>query len=121
MDAVLADGDIETTNIPIEQNDFKEDQLDFDDGIDIDLDFSKKKKKKKKTFNLDDPDAGQPESKEVLNDVEGNKEDLGQEENFDDLLDLSKMKKKKKKKKDLDELMAEADDKQEDKENGIFF
>lgn len=52
----------------------------------------------------------------------GNQEDGTVDDNFDlDLLDFSKSKKKKKKKKDLDELMAEAEEKAEDKENGIFF
>lgn len=52
----------------------------------------------------------------------GNQEDGTVDDNFDlDLLDFSKSKKKKKKKKDLDELMAEAEEKAEDKENGNNF
>lgn len=40
------------------------------------------------------------------------------DDNFDLELDFSKSKKKKKKKKELDELMAEAEEKADDKENG---
>lgn len=42
------------------------------------------------------------------------------DDDFDLDMDFSKSKKKKKKKKDLDELMAEADEKQDDKENGMY-
>lgn len=49
----------------------------------------------------------------------GNQEEEIIDDNFD--LDFNKHKKKKKsKKKDLDEIMAEVDDKAEDKENGKY-
>lgn len=95
---------------------------DQDDGIDLDLEtFGKKKKKKKKPFNMEELEGVLPsESKDEQSKEEtlGGLDDTLVDDNFDLDMDFSKTKKKKKKKKDLDELMAETDDKQEDKENG---
>lgn len=53
--------------------------------------------------------------------VGANQEEGAADDDFDlDLLDFSKSKKKKKKKTNLDELIAEADEKSEDKENGML-
>ncbi|XP_017774715.1 PREDICTED: eukaryotic translation initiation factor 2 subunit 2 isoform X1 [Nicrophorus vespilloides] len=109
IDAALAEGDT------VESAPSAADELFKDDVDDLDLDL-KKKKKKKKTFNLDDLDNALPDKEEGEGEG-GNQDDVAMDDNFDLELDFSKAKKKKKKKKDLDELMAEADDKQEDKEN----
>ncbi|XP_018567126.1 eukaryotic translation initiation factor 2 subunit 2 [Anoplophora glabripennis] len=119
IDAALAEGnqDNETTNNTVEAAEPKEEEQD-DANVDIDLDFTKKKKKKKKPFNAEDLDVAINDSKEDGTVDGGNQEDGAVDDNFDlDLLDFSKSKKKKKKKKDLDELMAEAEEKAEDKEN----
>lgn len=60
------------------------------------------------------------EVKEEIIGEGGNQEEEIIDDNFD--LDFNKLKKKKKsKKKDLDEIMAEVDDKAEDKENGKYY
>lgn len=95
----------------------------MDDGIvDLDLEtFGKKKKKKKKPFNMEELEGTLPEEKEEkVPEMTGAIEEPMIDDNFDLDMDFSKTKKKKKKKKDLDELMAEADEKQDDKENGMF-
>nr|CAI5866329.1 unnamed protein product [Callosobruchus analis] len=123
LDAALADGSGEneapSNNIDGGTADVRSEEKPEEDdvNVDIDLDFTKKKKKKKKPFSADDLDA--IESKEDGG-GEGEPQDEGNvDDNFDlDMLDFSKSKKKKKKKKDLDELMAEAEEKAEDKENG---
>ncbi|CAH1992487.1 unnamed protein product [Acanthoscelides obtectus] len=123
LDAALADGGGEneapSNNTDGGAADTKSDEKAEEDdvNVDIDLDFTKKKKKKKKPFSADDLDA--IESKEEGAGEGGPQEDGNVDDNFDlDMLDFSKSKKKKKKKKDLDELMAEAEEKAEDKENG---
>ncbi|KAK9692803.1 Domain found in IF2B/IF5 [Popillia japonica] len=98
IDAALAESDNLESGLQVDIDMEKKD--DDDDGnVDIDLDFTKKKKKKKKPFNMEEL------------------EEAALDDNFDLELDFSKTKKKKKKKKDLDELMAEVDEKQDDKEN----
>lgn len=101
-----------------------------DDGeqndVDVDLDLEaigKKKKKKKKPFNLDELDNALPaeEEEKKMPETSVVVEEPIVDDNFDLDMDFSKTKKKKKKKKDLDELMAEADEKQDDKENGNCF
>jgi len=122
IDAALAEGagDSNDTNNTLSNNlgDDRGDEQD-DTNIDIDLDFSKKKKKKKKAFNMEELDGALPDTKEdTINEMGENLEESMMDDNLDLELDFSKAKKKKKtKKKDLDELIAEADDKQEDKEN----
>lgn len=67
---------------------------------------------------MEELDGALPDAKDkddTINDAAGNQDESMMDDNFD--LDFSKTKKKKKKKKDLDELIAEVDDKQEDKEN----
>lgn len=118
IDAALAESnaDNEPANNAVEAEPKEEEQDDA--NVDIDLDFTKKKKKKKKPFNAEDLDVAINDSKEDGTVEGGNQEDGTADDNFDlDLLDFSKSKKKKKKKKDLDELMAEAEEKAEDKEN----
>lgn len=99
-------------------------EIELDDS-NIDLDpesFGKKKKKKKKPFNLEELDGALPDAKEELvTETNAVQEDMVIDDNFDLDMDFSKTKKKKKKKKDLDELMAETDDKMDDKENGKYF
>jgi len=110
IDAALADGDtVEMPPTPVVVEEIKDD-MDVDDG---DL---KKKKKKKKPFNMDELEGALPEKEDGEKDS-GMQDEGAFEDNFDLELDFSKAKKKKKKKKDLDELMAKADEKQEDKEN----
>lgn len=58
---------------------------------------------------------------EIKDDDGGGNQDEPEMDNDLDLeFDFSKTKKKKKKKMELDELIAEADDKQDDKENGKY-
>ncbi|KAJ8922102.1 hypothetical protein NQ315_004034 [Exocentrus adspersus] len=117
--ALAAEGNADTDGAPTNAAESEPKEEDQDDGnVDIDLDFTKKKKKKKKPFNAEDLDAALNDSKEDGGGEGGNQEDGAADDNFDlDLLDFSKSKKKKKKKKDLDELMAETEEKAEDKEN----
>lgn len=102
--------------------DNKED--DHDDGnVDLDLEtFGKKKKKKKKPFNMEELEGAllTDTREEQIVETTGALDDTIVDDSFDLDMDFSKTKKKKKKKKDLDELMAETDDKQEDKENGKY-
>lgn len=84
------------------------------------MDFTKKKKKKKKPFTAEDLDAVPGESKEDGGHEGGNQDDGALDDNFDLEVDFSKTKKKKKK-KNIGDLIAEADEKHEDKENGIYF
>jgi len=112
---VNADG--ATNNGPSEEVDTPGGGEDADNDADIDLDFTKKKKKKKKPFSTDDLEAALSEVKDDNFGDGANQEDELIDDNFD--LDFNKLKKKKKsKKKDLDEIMAEVEDKAEDKENG---
>lgn len=70
---------------------------------------------------MEELDGALPDTKEEqIIEPSAVQEDAVMDDNFDLDMDFSKSKKKKKKKKDLDELMAEADDKQEDKENGKY-
>ncbi|XP_066257716.1 eukaryotic translation initiation factor 2 subunit 2 [Euwallacea similis] len=119
IDAALAEGTDApdgSTNGP-EENEAPAAAEDADDSADIDLDFTKqKKKKKKKPFSTDDLDAALNEVKDETFGEGANPDEEMIDDNFD--LDFNKLKKKKKsKKKDLDEIMAEAEDKTEDKEN----
>ncbi|XP_066149006.1 eukaryotic translation initiation factor 2 subunit 2 [Euwallacea fornicatus] len=119
IDAALAEGTDApdgNTNGP-EENEAPAAAEDADDNADIDLDFMKqKKKKKKKPFSTDDLDAALNEVKDETFGEGANPDEEMIDDNFD--LDFNKLKKKKKsKKKDLDEIMAEAEDKTEDKEN----
>lgn len=121
IDAALAEGndvnaDGATNNGPSEEVDTPGGGEDADNDADIDLDFTKKKKKKKKPFSTDDLEAALSEVKDDNFGDGANQEDELIDDNFD--LDFNKLKKKKKsKKKDLDEIMAEVEDKAEDKEN----
>ncbi|CAH0547499.1 unnamed protein product [Brassicogethes aeneus] len=118
VEAALAEGSTDTADAcSVGDGDAKGD--DDDDGnIDLDLDFTRKKKKKKKPFSTEDLDAALPELKDEEILEGGNPEEGAPEDDFDmDLLDFSKSKKKKKKKTNLDELIAEAEEKSEDKEN----
>lgn len=117
LDAALADTNPEPSENNIEL-DSKDDEME-DANIDLDLEsFGKKKKKKKKPFNLEELDGALPDPKEELAIETSTAQDESiVDDNFDLDMDFSKTKKKKKKKKDLDELMAEAEDKQDDKEN----
>lgn len=92
---------------------------DDDTNVDLDLEtFGKKKKKKKKPFNMEELEGALPiDNKEEQTTEMGQMQEEVIDDNFDLDMDFSKTKKKKKKKKDLDELMAETDDKQDDKEN----
>jgi len=65
---------------------------------------------------MDDLEGALPDKEDGDNNVGGN-DDAGLDDNFDLELDFTKAKKKKKKKKVLDELIADTDEKQEDKEN----
>lgn len=121
IDAALAEGnDVPeeiptTTTIASGDNDTT---VFSEDAEDLNIDFSKQKKKKskKKQFSSDDLDAALNEVKEENAGEEGIPEDEIMDDDFD--LNFTKLKKKKKtKKKDLDEIMAEADDKADDKEN----
>jgi len=116
IDAALADGDGEVTSTspgaPAEPATMPKEIID-DDDLELDL---KKKKKKKKVFNMDDLEGALPDKEDGDNNVGGN-DDAGLDDNFDLELDFTKAKKKKKKKKVLDELIADTDEKQEDKEN----
>ncbi|KAK4877255.1 hypothetical protein RN001_009761 [Aquatica leii] len=121
IDAALAEGSGDTNEALNNSHNIKDvnKDEDMDDtNIDIDLDFSKKKKKKKKPFNMEELDNALTDGKDKDDgtmDTTGNQDESMMDDNFD--LDFSKTKKKKKKKKELDVLIAEADEKQEDKEN----
>lgn len=123
MDAALAETNTEATDNNVADAEAKDDGDQDDGNIDLDLEsFGKKKKKKKKPFNLEELDGALPDAKEEQT-TESNavQDESVIDDNFDLDMDFSKSKKKKKKKKDLDELMAETDDKQDDKENGNYF
>nr|XP_023017480.1 eukaryotic translation initiation factor 2 subunit 2 [Leptinotarsa decemlineata] len=120
IDAALAEGNSENdpsvSNLPEAESKADDDQ--DDTNLDVDLDFTKKKKKKKKPFTADDLDAVVPDNRtEIV--LDGNGEvDGAVDDTFDVELDFSKSKKKKKtKKKNLDELIAEAEEKDDDQEN----
>ncbi|CAH1129881.1 unnamed protein product [Ceutorhynchus assimilis] len=118
IDAALAEGDApESTTNGLEDNEAPPAQEDADDNADIDLDFTKqKKKKKKKPFSTDDLEAALTDIKDETGAGEGGgQDDEAIDDNFD--LDFNKLKKKRKNKKNLDEIMAEVDDKTDDKEN----
>lgn len=118
IDAALADTPAEATENNVPEVDAK-DEMEQDDNIDLDLEsFGKKKKKKKKPFNMEELDGALPDTKdEPTLETSTVQDEAVIDDNFDLDMDFSKTKKKKKKKKDLNELMAEADDKQDDKEN----
>lgn len=119
LDAALAETNTEATDNNVADAEAKDDGDQDDGNIDLDLEsFGKKKKKKKKPFNLEELDGALPDAKEEQT-TESNavQDESVIDDNFDLDMDFSKSKKKKKKKKDLDELMAETDDKQDDKEN----
>ncbi|GLV45801.1 eukaryotic translation initiation factor 2 subunit beta [Carabus blaptoides fortunei] len=119
IDAALAETNTEATDNNVADAESKDDGDQDDGNIDLDLEtFGKKKKKKKKPFNLEELDGALPDAKEEQT-TESNavQDESIVDDNFDLDMDFSKSKKKKKKKKDLDELMAETDDKQDDKEN----
>lgn len=118
FDATLTDMNQEAVENNAPEIDKEEIELD-DNNIDLDPEsFGKKKKKKKKPFNLEELDGALPDAKEELvTETNAVQEDMVIDDNFDLDMDFSKTKKKKKKKKDLDELMAETDDKMDDKEN----
>ncbi|XP_023017480.2 eukaryotic translation initiation factor 2 subunit beta [Leptinotarsa decemlineata] len=120
IDAALAEGNSENdpsvSNLPEAESKADDDQ--DHTNLDVDLDFTKKKKKKKKPFTADDLDAVVPDNRtEIV--LDGNGEvDGAVDDTFDVELDFSKSKKKKKtKKKNLDELIAEAEEKDDDQEN----
>lgn len=89
-----------------------------DDNLDLDNFGKRKKKKKKPFFNLEELESALPETKEEKPPAE--EPELQEEEVVDDLdldIDFSRTKKKKKK-KNIDELVAEDENKDDDKENG---
>ncbi|EFA01104.1 eukaryotic translation initiation factor 2 subunit 2 isoform X2 [Tribolium castaneum] len=114
IEAALAEGGNDAQDAAPEPDTAKEDEQD-DANVDIDLDFTKKKKKKKKPFTAEDLDAVAGEGKDEGNEG-GNQDEGALDDNFDLEVDFSKTKKKKKK-KNLGDLIAEADEKHEDKEN----
>ncbi|CAH1179336.1 unnamed protein product [Phaedon cochleariae] len=121
IDAALAEGNTENDSTPnaAPDTDNRPDE-DLDDGnVDIDLDFTKKKKKKKKP-SAEDTETAIADSKisAAVADV-GGEPDAGVDDSFDFELDFNKSKKKKKTKKpkNLDELIAEAEEKENDLEN----
>ncbi|KAG5872918.1 hypothetical protein JTB14_031076 [Gonioctena quinquepunctata] len=120
IDAALAEGNTENettvNNAPDAETIADEDQEDA--NLDIDLDFTKKKKKKKKPFTADDLDTVPENKTEVVEDGSGEPE-AEVDDSYDVEVDFSKSKKKKKSKKtkNLDELLAEAEEKDEDQEN----
>ncbi|KAJ3660718.1 hypothetical protein Zmor_005154 [Zophobas morio] len=116
IEAALAEGGNEPQeNNTTEHPEAKEEDQD-DANVDIDLDFTKKKKKKKKPFTTDDLDAVMGETKEDGGNEGGNQDDGAIDDNFDLEMDFTKTKKKKKK-RNLGDLIAEADEKHDDKEN----
>lgn len=119
FDATLTDMNQEAIENNVPEIDGKEEVEPDDNNIDLDPEsFGKKKKKKKKPFNLEELDGALPDAKEEqVTETNAVQEDMVIDDNFDLDMDFSKTKKKKKKKKDLDELMAETDDKMDDKEN----
>lgn len=88
-----------------------------DDNLDLDNFGKRKKKKKKPFFNLEELESALPETKEEKPPAE--EPEPQEEEVVDDLdldIDFSRTKKKKKK-KNIDELVAEDENRDEDKEN----
>lgn len=92
----------------------------------FDPSIKKKKKKKKTNFDLDAAlgegenetiTTTAPEANEEHTEAPNATEEAPVEDNLDLELDFSKQKKKKKKKKDLDEIIGDAADNKEDKEN----
>lgn len=88
-----------------------------DDNLDLDNFGKRKKKKKKPFFNLEELESALPETKEEKPPAE--EPEPQEEEVVDDLdldIDFSRTKKKKKK-KNIDELVAEDENRDEDREN----
>jgi translation initiation factor 2 subunit 2 len=116
IEAALAEGATETPENNTTEAELKEEEQD-DANVDIDLDFTKKKKKKKKQpFTAEDQDAALGDGKDDAGTEGGNQDDTAIDDSFDLEVDFSKTKKKKKK-RNLGDLIAEADEKHEDKEN----
>ncbi|KAJ8950630.1 hypothetical protein NQ318_010829 [Aromia moschata] len=111
IDAALAEGNTEVEAVDVANNagetETKEEEPD-DANVDADLDFTKKKRKRRSPSRW--TNRIWPCQKTRKEESKVNLKKMAQ-------LDFTKTKKKKKKKKDLDELMAEAEEKAEDKEN----